>query len=192
MSAALPLSGDANADAFVERDALALLIGLVLDQQQPIERAFKAPWDLSERLGHPGVLAAQEIASMAPEALAAVFGIVPALHRFPNSMAERTQQLCQHLVATWDGNAQALWRDTPHAAIVLQRAKRLPGFGNHKAKVLIALLGKRLGVQLTGWRDECSPLGDAGTLLSIADIDSHARLVAYREVKKARKRTSPT
>ena len=192
MTSALPLSGDADADAFVERDALAVLIGLVLDQQQPIERAFKAPWDLSERLGHPGVLTAQEIASMAPAALAAVFGIVPALHRFPNSMAQRTQQLCQHLVATCDGDGRSLWRDAPDAATVLQRAKRLPGFGDHKARVLIAVLGKRLGIQLPGWREACSPLGDPGTLLSIADIDSHARLVAYREVKKARKRTSST
>ena len=183
----LPYTGDPESDALLEREPLALLIGLVLDQQQPIERAFRGPFDLVAR----GVaLDARHIVGLPLAELSAAFSIVPALHRFPNSMAERTQQLAQHLVDRYDGDAGALWGSAPDGATLLKRAKALPGFGDHKAKVLVAILGKRLGLDLPGWQAASHPLGDPDTLASVADVDSFERLTQYREVKRARKAAS--
>jgi uncharacterized HhH-GPD family protein len=178
---ALHLSGDAEADAVVSRDPLALLIGMVLDQQIPLERAFSAPRDLQERLG--GKLDAASIASMDPEELVAIFAERPALHRFPASNAERVQQLCRIIVADYGGDPTQIWAGASSGAELLRRVKALPGFGEQKAKIFVALLGKQLDVRPPGWKDVSKPFGDPGTTFSVADITDAASLSRVRAYK---------
>lgn len=189
----LHLSGEAEADKLLSEDPLALLIGMVLDQQIPLERAFSSPRDLRQRLG--GRLDAQEIAAMAPERLAAVFAERPALHRFPAANARRVQQLCQLLIDNYGGDATAVWSSAGDGAELLRRVKALPGFGEQKAKIFVALLGKQLGVKPKGWQEASRPFGDAGTTFSVADItgpESLARVRAYKAQRKAAAKTGPT
>lgn len=162
----------------------------MLDQQQPIERAFQAPRELALRLGRrpdPGALDPAELAAMDPTALAELFARPPALHRFPRSMAGRTQQLCQLVVSQYGGRASAIWGTAGNGAELLARAHALPGFGAHKAKVLVALLAKRLAVAVPGWEEAAGEFGKAGTLLSIADVDSRDTLLRYRAYKREKK-----
>ncbi len=184
----LALAQDPDADALLSRDPLALLIGMVLDQQIPLEKAFSSPYVLTQRLGHG--LDAHEIAGYDPDALAALFATPPALHRFPGSMAGRVQELCRVLVADYDGAAAKVW-DTKDAAELLRRVKALPGFGEQKARIFVALLGKQLGVRPRGWRDVCAPFGEEKTRMSVADITGPASLLEVRaykaEMKKAAK-----
>lgn len=177
----LHLSGDAEADALLGQDPLALLIGMVLDQQIPLERAFSAPRDLRARLG--GELDATMIASMAPDKLAAIFAERPALHRFPASNAQRVQRLCQIVVESYGGDAAAVWRDASDGTDLLKRVRALPGFGEQKAKIFVALLGKQLGVQAPGWREASQPFGEEGTTLSVADITGPGSLAQVRAHK---------
>src|SRR6266508_558500 len=142
---ALVLSQQPAADALLTRDPLALLIGMVLDQQVPLERAFSAPYDLTQRLGHD--LDAAELAEYDLDALAAVFAGPPALHRYPKSMAKRVQDLCRLLVDRYGGDAAAVWRDAPNGETLRRRIAELPGFGAQKAQIFVALLGKQYGVQ---------------------------------------------
>ncbi len=181
----LVLSGDPDADALLSHDPLALVIGMVLDQQVPLERAFRSPFDLKERLG--GTLEAGAIAAMDPDALAAVFAIRPALHRFPSSMAGRVQEVCRVVTDEYGGDAAAIWTSAKDGKQLLANVKALPGFGVQKAKIFVALLGKQLGVRPTGWRQACSPFGDAGTFQSIADIDSPEALLKVRRHKQQMK-----
>jgi uncharacterized HhH-GPD family protein len=180
----LCLSQDAAADALLTRDPLALLIGMVLDQQIPLEKAFSSPYVLTQRLGHD--LDAREIAAYEPDALAALFATPPALHRFPGSMAGRVQELCRVLVETYDGDAAAVWA-TGDAKELLRRIKGLPGFGEQKAKIFMALLGKQLGVRPRGWREVCAPYGDAGSKMSVADITGPKTLLEVRAYKQRMK-----
>src|SRR6202022_3533697 len=143
------LSGDPDADALLTKDALALLIGMVLDQQVPLEKAFKSPFDLRERLG--GSLNAGWLASMDPAALAEVFSERPALHRFPRSMAGRVQELCTLIVESYQGDPAAIWTTAADGKALLANVKALPGFGEQKARIFVALLGKQLGVRPPGW-----------------------------------------
>jgi uncharacterized HhH-GPD family protein len=181
----LPLSGDPDADALLEADPLALLIGMVLDQQIPLEKAFRGPLDLRERLG--GELDAAHIASLAPEQLTAAFTERPALHRFPASMAKRVQDVCQAIVDEYGGNASAVWSGAADGADLLKRVKALPGFGEQKAKIFVALLGKRLGVAPKGWEKAAGQYGESGTFYSVADIDGPEALVRVRARKRAAK-----
>jgi uncharacterized HhH-GPD family protein len=181
----LYLSGDPEADALLTTDPLALVIGLVLDQQIPLERAFKSPSDLKERLG--GSLEVEAIAAMDPDALAAVFAAKPALHRFPSSMAGRVQEVCRVVVDQYGGDTAAIWTSAPDGKALLANVAALPGFGAQKARIFVALLGKQLGVRPPGWREVTTPFGEAGSFLSIADIDSPEALTKVRRHKQQMK-----
>jgi uncharacterized HhH-GPD family protein len=182
----LNLSGDPAADQLLSEDPFALLIGMVLDQQIPLERAFTAPRDLKQRLG--GRLDAGFIASMGPDKLAAVFAERPALHRFPASNAERVQQLARIVAEDYAGDASRIWGEARTGEELLKRVKELPGFGQQKAKIFVALLGKQLGVKPRGWKEVCRPFGDTGTHYSVADItgpESLAKVRAHKARMKA-------
>jgi uncharacterized HhH-GPD family protein len=180
----LPLTGDREADTLLEEDPLALLIGMLLDQQVPMEKAFRGPYDLKERIG--GRLDAAEIASFDGEALAGLFKGPPALHRYPGSMAGRTQDMCRALVERYDGDAASVWTSATTGQELFANLKALPGFGEQKARIFIALLAKRFGVTPPGWADVAGPYGQMGHF-SVADIDGPEALAAVREHKKAMK-----
>jgi uncharacterized HhH-GPD family protein len=178
----LRLSGDPEADKLLSKDPLALLIGMVLDQQIPLEWAFAGPAELRRRLGHD--LDAREIASMDPEALAGSFSARPALHRYPGSMAGRVQELSRMLVDQYGGKADNVWKGVTSGQELLTRVRELPGFGEQKAKIFVALLGKQLGVQPEGWRQASEPFGEAGSYRSVADITDPASLDRVRTFKQ--------
>jgi uncharacterized HhH-GPD family protein len=183
--AALHLSGDQEADALISKDPLALLIGMVLDQQIPLEKAFSSPAVLAQRLG--GRLDAATIAGMDPDALIEIFKERPALHRFPGSMAARVQELCRLIVDEYGGKADAVWKKLPDGTTLVARLRQLPGFGEQKAKIFAALLGKQLGVQPEGWRVASKPFGEEGSFLSVADIVDTETLGKVRAHKQAMK-----
>lgn len=183
-NAVLPITGDPKADALLVRDPLALLIGMLLDQQVTMEWAFAAPAKLAERLG--GKLDAAGIASMSPDALEAVFRDKPALHRYPNTMARRTQLLCQVLVDRYGGKADRVWTKATTGEELLDRLQELPGFGNEKARIFLALLAKRMGVRPPGWEAAALPFSD-DRHRSVADVDSPESLQQVRAFKKAMK-----
>jgi uncharacterized HhH-GPD family protein len=180
----LPLTGDDAADRLLEDDPLALLIGMLLDQQVTMEKAFHSPYDLKERLG--GRLDATEIATMDPDKLRAVFAERPALHRFPGSMAGRTQELATALVEQYDGRAERVWETAKSGKELFANLKALPGFGDQKAKIFIALLGKRMSVQPAGWQDAAGFYAEHGCY-SVADVDGPDSLAKVREYKRAAK-----
>ena len=179
----LPITGDAEADQFLAADPLALLIGMLLDQQVPMEWAFRGPHTLRSRLGG---LDAAAIAAMDPAAVEAAFSTKPALHRYPGSMAKRTHALSRHLVDHYGGDAAAVWRDAPSGEELLRRLQALPGFGPEKAKIFLALLAKQFGVKPRGWKAAAAPFSDA-VPRSVADIDSPEALARVREWKRAQK-----
>ena len=179
---ALPLTGDAEADELLAADPLALLIGMLLDQQVPMEKAFHSPYDLKERLG--GRLDAAEIAGSDPDELAALFAERPALHRFPGSMAARTQELARRLVDEYGGRAERVWTEAETGEDLFARLRALPGFGEQKARIFVALLAKRLGVTPPGWEDVAGAYGKPGWF-SVADIDGPDALARVREHKRA-------
>ena len=183
MPISLPVDDEAN--ELLSGNALALLIAMLLDQQVPLERAFSAPRDLWRRLGHEP--SAEELASFDPEALAAVFSERPALHRFPKAMAARTQDLARLIVADYDGDAAALWATAPSGDELLKRVSALPGFGEAKAKIFVALLGKQLGVRPPGWQMAAGPFGEDGSYVSVADISDDESLGKVRSYKQAMK-----
>ncbi|HLT70845.1 MAG TPA: HhH-GPD-type base excision DNA repair protein [Acidimicrobiales bacterium] len=184
MTAVVPVTGDPEADRLLAEDPLALLIGMLLDQQVPMEWAFSGPLRLRERLG--GRLDAAEIAAMDPDRLQEVFKGPPALHRFPGSMAKRTQALCQHLVDEYDGSAAAVWEGVGSGRELVARVRELPGFGAEKAKIFSALLAKRFGVRPEGWEEATAPFSDDQPR-SVADIDSPEALERVRQWKKMMK-----
>jgi uncharacterized HhH-GPD family protein len=181
----LYLSGDEAADELLSTDPLALVVGMVLDQQIPLERAFRAPFDLKQRLGAP--LDAATLASMDPEALVVLFSERPALHRFPRSMAGRVHELCTTIVDSYGGDPAAIWTSAADGKELLARVKALPGFGEQKARIFVALLGKQLGVRPPGWEDAAAPFGAPGSFISVADIDSPEALARVRQYKQAKK-----
>jgi uncharacterized HhH-GPD family protein len=184
LSVSLTLSQDAPADALLDRDPLALLVAMLLDQQVPMERAFAAPYELAQRLG--GEFDARELAQYDPEALAEVFARRPALHRYPKAMAGRVQELCRALVECYDGDVTALWRDGD-ARELFGRLTALPGYGNQKAQIFVALLGKQRGVQPEGWREVSGSYGDEGVYRSVADVTDPESLARVREYKQQMK-----
>jgi uncharacterized HhH-GPD family protein len=183
--AKLQLVQDPAADALLESNPFALLVGMLLDQQYPMEAAFAGPKKIADRMG--GVDAA-EIADYDPEKFAALCSKTPAVHRFPGSMAKRIQTLSQILVDRYDGDAAALWTaGDPDGAEVLRRIKELPGFGEQKAKIFVALLGKQYGVTPKGWREAAGDYGKAGAFMSVADVKDAGSLEKVRSNKKQMK-----
>ncbi|MEU0256960.1 HhH-GPD-type base excision DNA repair protein [Streptomyces sp. NPDC006184] len=190
MDVTLHLAQEPAADALLGRSPLAALTGMLLDQQIPMEWAFKGPRTIADRLGTEE-LDAHEIAAADPEAFAAVLAEKPAVHRYPGSMAKRVQQLCQYLVEHYDGDAEAVWRDAGSGAELRRRLEDLPGFGKQKAQIFLALLGKQLGVTPEGWREAAGPYGEPDSFRSVADItgpDSLAKVRAYKQEMKAKKK----
>ena len=184
----LTLAQDAEADAVLSANPLALLIGMLLDQQFPMERAFASPALLTERLGGP--LTAAGIAQYDTEALVAAFTGPPALHRYPRSMAERVQGMCRQLVEDWGGEAERLWVDASSGREVLANLQSLPGFGKQKAQIFTALLGKQCGVRPEGWREAAGSYGDEGSRRSIADVVDPVTLGEVRDFKQAQKKAA--
>ncbi len=179
------LSQNAAADALLDRDPLALLIGMVLDQQIPLEKAFSSPLELTKRLGQD--LDARELAEFESDALAAIFAERPALHRFPTSMAGRVQGLARVLVADYDGDVRNLWADVSDGPELLARITALPGFGEQKGAIYLALLGKQRGVRPPGWREAAGQFGQDGVYLSVADITDAESLLRVRDHKQQQK-----
>jgi uncharacterized HhH-GPD family protein len=177
------ISGDAEADALLGKDPLALLIGMVLDQQITIEKAFSSPAVLARRLGRP--LNAASIASMPLDELAAVFKEPPALHRYPGSMAGRVQDVCRVIAEDYGDKADAIWKGVRSGDELIGRLKALPGFGEQKSKIFAALLAKQLQVRPDGWQKATSPYGDDDAFLSVADITSTESLEKVRANKRA-------
>lgn len=182
---ALHITGDTAADALLTDNPLALLVGMLLDQQVPMETAFAGPLKIEQRTGATD---AATIAGMDPDVFLDAFKETPAVHRFPGSMATRVQALSQELVDAWDGDAAAIWtRGAPDGDEVLRRLKKLPGFGEQKAKIFLALLGKQYGFASAGWREASAPYGEEGSYRSVADIVSPESLTKVREYKKVAK-----
>lgn len=183
--AQLQLTQDPAADTLLSEDPFALLVGMTLDQQIPMEVAFVGPRKIADRLGG---IDARQIADCDPDRFAALFAETPAVHRFPGSMAKRVQGLAREVVDRYDGDAAGLWtQGDPDGAEVLRRLKALPGFGDQKARIFLALLGKQYGVTPQGWRAAAGDYGKAGTHMSIADVVDKGSLEQVREYKKKMK-----
>jgi uncharacterized HhH-GPD family protein len=184
----LRLSGDSVADALLSKDPLALLIGMVLDQQVPLEWAFAAPAELKRRLG--GRLDVAAMAAMSEEDLVAVFLERPALHRYPASMARRVHELCRLIVDDYGSSASNVWSGAASGTELLGRLKKLPGFGDQKARIFLALLGKQLNVRPDGWDSVSTPYGEPGSFRSVADIVDADSLDRVRMTKQAAKQAA--
>ncbi|MCW2650031.1 MAG: HhH-GPD family protein [Mycobacterium sp.] len=183
--AKLQLVRDPAADALLDNNPLALLIGMLLDQQVPMETAFAGPKKIADRVGG---IDAHEIAAYDPDKFAALCAERPAVHRFPTSMAKRIQTLAGEVVDRYDGDAAAVWTaGNPDGAEVLHRLEGLPGFGEQKARIFLALLGKQYGVTPKGWRQAAGEYGKAGTHMSVADIVDPGSLEKVRSYKKQMK-----
>jgi uncharacterized HhH-GPD family protein len=184
MTLSLPIDPEAN--RLLERSPLALLVGMVLDQQVPMEKAFSSPYVLAQRLGHEPD--ARELAGYDPEALVTIFAQPPALHRFPKAMAARVQEVSRTLVDRYDGDPARLWSDAADGAELLRRIGELPGFGRQKAQIFLALLGKRFDVRPDGWREAAGGYGEPDAYRSVADVtdpDSLRRVREYKQQMKA-------
>jgi uncharacterized HhH-GPD family protein len=185
-SRAIAITGEPAADALLDRDPFALLAGMLLDQQFPMERAFAGPQKIAERLDvnslDPALVAAQD-----PDAFAALCATPPAVHRYPGSMASRLQALAAVIVEQYDGDASALWTQAPTGADLLARLRSLPGFGDTKARIFLALLGKQRGVRPPGWQDAAGAYAEKGSHRSVADVvdaDSLAKVRAFKQEQK--------
>ncbi|HZN74557.1 MAG TPA: HhH-GPD-type base excision DNA repair protein [Micromonosporaceae bacterium] len=184
MALSLPIEPEAN--ELLGRSPLALVIGMVLDQQVPFEWAFGAPHELVKRLGHEPD--ARELAEYDPDELAKIFTGPPALHRFPKANAKRVQDVCRLLVDKYDGDTARLWTEAKTGQELFKRISELSGFGKQKAQIMVALLGKQYGVQPKGWREAAGDYGPAGTYKSVADItdmESLAKVRSYKQQLKA-------
>ena len=189
MTVTLRLAQDPDADALLSRSPLAALIGMLLDQQVPMEWAFAGPHTILQRLGGDD-LDAHRIAGYDPEEFAALLSAKPAVHRYPGSMAKRVQQLCQYLDEHYGGAADAVWQDAGSGKELLARLVELPGFGKQKAQIFLALLGKQFGVRPEGWREAAGPYGEPGSFRSVADITDQDSLDRVRAHKQEAKRAA--
>ncbi|WP_433286295.1 HhH-GPD-type base excision DNA repair protein [Micromonospora sp. CA-244673] len=183
MTLSLPI--DPQANELLARSPLALLLGMVLDQQVPMEKAFSSPYVLAQRLGHEPD--ARELAEYSPEGLVELFATPPALHRFPKAMAARVQEVCRALVERYDGDPARLWSEAADGRDLLRRVGELPGFGRQKAQIFVALLGKRFGITPDGWREAAGGYGDADAYRSVADVTDPESLRRVREFKQRMK-----
>ncbi|MCY3649292.1 MAG: Fe-S cluster assembly protein HesB [Acidimicrobiaceae bacterium] len=180
----LAVTGDDAADRLLNTDPLALLLGMLLDQQIPLEWAFMGPHRLVERLG--AELDAVDISERDPDEFSALVRAKPALHRFPSSMAKRMQALCRHVADHYDGDAGAVWNAAASGEDLFRRLRDLPGYGDEKARILTAVLAKRFGVRPDGWEAQAGAFAD-GEPRSVADIDSPEALQRVRAWKKEQK-----
>lgn len=181
----LHITGDPAADKLLSEDDFALLTGMLLDQQVTMESAFAGPEKIRTRLGS---LKPDAIATHDPAAFVEMFKERPAVHRFPGSMAARVQALAAAVQDEWGGETAAIWtKGSPDGAEVLRRLKALPGFGEQKAKIFLALLGKQRGLKASGWREAAGHYGDDGAYLSVADIVDPESLAKVRASKQAAK-----
>ena len=183
MAGTLYITGNAESDGLLNSDPNALLIGMLLDQQVPMEWAFQGPATLKDRLGH---LDPVRIAEMDVDDFVAVCAEKPAIHRFPASMGKRIHAVCTALVDDYDADASAIWSDGADGKEVLKRLKALPGYGDEKSKIFLAILGKTQGVEPAGWRAAAGKFGDDSPR-SVADIRDDVSLGKVREWKKAQK-----
>jgi len=183
MTGTLYITGDAKADKLLNSNANALLIGMLLDQQVPMEWAFSGPATLKQRLGH---LDPKKIAAMDVDEFVAVCCEKPAIHRFPGSMGKRIHAVCEALVEDYKGNAANIWKGVDDAAEIYRRLRALPGYGDEKSKIFVALLGKTQGVTPDGWRDAAGKFGDDEPR-SVADVHDEISLGKVRDWKKAQK-----
>ncbi|MEU6113748.1 HhH-GPD-type base excision DNA repair protein [Streptomyces sp. NPDC047117] len=193
MNVRMRVAQQEEADELLGRSPLAALVGMLLDQQVPMEWAFTGPYTIARRMNGDD-LDAHAIAAQNPEAFEELLARKPAVHRYPRSMAKRVQQLCQYLVEHYDGDAEAVWRDAGTGAELLKRLNDLPGFGKQKAQIFLALLGKQFGVRPEGWREAAGAYGEEDSRRSVADItgpESLAEVRAYKqEMKRAAKKAA--
>lgn len=179
------LASTDDANALLERDPFALLLGMMLDQQIPMEKAFTSPEVLRERMG--GTLTPAALAAADPEVVDELFRRTPALHRFPAAMARRAQELARIVAEAYDGDASAVWSTAGSGPEVVERLERLPGFGSQKARMFAALVAKQLGAQPAGWREATHPYGEPGTFASAADVVDSTSLAKVKEHKREAK-----
>ena len=189
MTDQLWITGDPDADALLSDDAFALLVGMLLDQQYPMEHAFAGPRKIRDRLGS---IDPRAVAEADPDAFVTLATTPPAIHRYGRSMAARVQDLARVVVDEYDGDATQIWTapgadGAPTGREVLARLRALPGYGDQKARIFLALLGKQRGVQPAGWREAAGHYGDEGSRRSIADVTSAESLAEVRTFKKAQK-----
>ncbi|MCM6778571.1 Fe-S cluster assembly protein HesB [Nocardia sp. CDC159] len=185
MSRKLCLAQDPQADALLSGDNFALLTGMLLDQQFPMEHAFRGPQKLADRMGGFDI---RRIAEADPEEFEELGATPPAIHRYGRSMARRVQELARYVVENYDGKVENLWTEgDPDGREVLKRLKALPGFGDQKARIFLALLGKQLGVKPKGWREAAGAYGEQGSHRSVADVRDAETLAQVREFKKQAK-----
>ena len=183
MPGTLYITGDAAADKLLNTNANALLFGMLLDQQVPMEWAFAGPATLKRRLGH---LDPKKIAAMDLDEFVAICCEKPAIHRFPGSMGKRIHAVCEALVTDYRGNAANIWKGVDDADDVYRRLRALPGYGEEKSKIFLAILAKTQGVEPSGWREAAGKFGD-DTPRSVADVHDEVSLGKVREWKKAQK-----
>lgn len=183
----LCLAGDERADRLLSADPLALLIGMVLDQQIPLERAFQGPAALVDRLGLAVPIDAADLAGIDPEALARAFAQRPSLHRYPAAMATRVQALAGVVADEYGGDAARIWKEADSGTTLRRRVHALPGFGDRKARIFVALLGKQFAVRPEGWIGASAPFGEPGSRLSVADIVDATTLAEVRTQKRQAK-----
>ncbi|WP_278237016.1 HhH-GPD-type base excision DNA repair protein [Isoptericola sp. AK164] len=195
MTAQLWITGDDATDRLLAEDPFALLIGMLLDQQYPMEHAFAGPRKIADRFG---TLDPAAIADADPDAFVEMATTPPAIHRYGRSMAGRVQAVARAVVDDYDGDVTRIWTDpgasgeAPTGAEVMKRLNALPGFGAQKAQIFLALLGKQRGVEPDGWREAAGHYGDDGSRRSIADVTSAETLQEVREFKKAQKAAAKT
>jgi len=175
----LPFTDNEDANRLLASNPVATMIGMLLDQQFPMERAFFAPYLLEQRLDGP--LTAETVAALDDEAVETIFKGPPALHRFPASMGKRARDMCQAIVEDYDGDAAAVWTGAADGKDFYRRLRALPGFGESKARVFVAIVGKRLEAGPKDWESE------AADWLTIADVDSFEKIAELREFKRAKK-----
>ena len=179
----LNITGDPRADAVLDGSPFALLLGMLLDQQYPMEHAFRGPAKILDRFGS---LEPAQIAAAEPEQFASLCSEPPAVHRFPGSMAQKVQAVAQIVVEEYDGDAERIWTDAENAQDLLRRMTALPGFGKQKAQIFIALLAKQRGVRPEGWETVVGDYSHEG-YRSVADVVDTASLEKVRAYKKAKK-----
>lgn len=181
----LQIAQDEAADEVLSTNAFALLTGMLLDQQFPMERAFAGPAKILDRFG---TLDPSVVAEASPEEFAEICATPPAVHRFPGAMAARIQELARQVVASYDGDAANVWRDAENGAELLRRIGKLPGFGKQKSQIFVALLGKQLGVRPAGWEAAAGVYAEQGSFRSVADVrdgESLGKVRAYKKMQKA-------
>ena len=185
---AIPISGDPEADRLLETEPLALVIGMLLDQQVPMEWAFKGPFTLKARLG--GSLDASAIAAMDQEEFVTVCCTKPAIHRFPASMGRRVWELCNFVVDHYDGDAGRIWKGVRTGDALYERIRELPGYGEEKTKILMAILAKRLGKRPVGWEIAAAPFSDEQprSVADVADAETLGKVREWKKLMKAQKR----